>query len=183
MAAFDEAADLFVSVVNEASRTQPGTGPASVPGASATSSPMASERSTSSRSTSSVRSAPVADPKAYAAPGTAVAARARQAVDALGPGPEADGARERATACSGSLGAAAEDAVVGTPFGPVPLSAYLPTRTAELARIRSLDVADAIGIAADRERHAGPRNPWCARRDGGPEGPRAGSDACAGRAR
>ena len=145
MTAFDDAADLFVSVVDEVPESawgQPGLGSWSVRELVAH----------GLRALALVEEyllrpiEPVADPKAYAAP-DAVAARARQAVDALGPDPKSavHATRDRVLGIVRSAGAGA---VVGTPFGSLPLSTYLPTRTAELT-IHSLDLAAAIGVAAD----------------------------------
>ena len=144
MAAFDEAADLFVSVVDEVPDSawdRPGLGSWSVRELVAH----------GLRAIALVEEyllrpvTPVADPKAYAAP-DAVAARARQAVDALGPDPKrtVHAMRDRALRLVAS---AAVDAVVGTPFGSLPLRDYPPTRTAELT-IHSLDLAEAIGMVA-----------------------------------
>jgi hypothetical protein len=68
-------------------------------------------------------------------------------VDALAPDPKSavHATRDRVLEIVGSAGA---DAVVGTPFGSLPLITYLPTRTAELT-IHTLDLAAAAGVAVD----------------------------------
>jgi hypothetical protein len=145
MAAFDEAANLFVAMVDEVSDSgwdKPGLGSWSVLELVAH-----GLRALTLVEEYLLRPVePVADPKAYVAP-DAVAARARAAVDALGPSPKRTVHATRARVLDIVRGAA-PDAVVGTPFGSVPLVTYLPTRTAELT-IHSLDLAVVTGARVD----------------------------------
>ena len=73
-----------------------------------------------------------------------VAARAREAVAALGDDPAAaiDASSRRAVEL---LERTPSDAVVGGPAGTMPLALYLPSRTAELT-IHGLDIARALGV-------------------------------------
>jgi len=75
---------------------------------------------------------------------SAIAQRARDAVDALGDDPVATVRRdaERALAV---IAASPADAVIGSPMGSMALSAYLPSRSAELV-IHGLDLARALTL-------------------------------------
>jgi hypothetical protein len=68
----------------------------------------------------------------------AIAERGRQAVALLGDDPPA-AVRAAADRAVGVLGAAPDDAVAGTPFGTIPLPAYLLSRIAELV-LHGLDL-------------------------------------------
>lgn len=74
----------------------------------------------------------------------AVAERGRQAGAALGDDPLAT-VRSLADRVTSLVAASADDAPVATPLATMALSAYLPTRTFELA-VHSLDLAEATGI-------------------------------------
>ena len=85
---------------------------------------------------------PAAGPEYFAE--SAIAQRARDAVDALGDAPVATVRRdaERALAV---IAASPADAVIGSPMGSMALSAYLPSRSAELV-IHGLDLARALTL-------------------------------------
>jgi uncharacterized protein (TIGR03083 family) len=74
----------------------------------------------------------------------AIAARARDAVLALGDDPAAAvaAAAERVSAL---VAASSTDAVIGSPAGTMSLALYLPSRTAELT-IHGLDLARSVGL-------------------------------------
>ena len=82
----------------------------------------------------------------YASPEN-VAARGRAAVQLLGDDPPAAvrAAADRAVAV---LGAAPDDAVAGTPFGVMPLGAYLQSRVAELV-LHGLDLGTGVEPPSD----------------------------------
>jgi hypothetical protein len=90
-------------------------------------------------------------PPGYLEP-SAIAERGRQAVAALGDDPAATvwdcAQRTRAT-----IAEVRDDAVVGTPFGTMPLCDYLPSRCAELV-LHGLDLARAVGIDMTPDDHA-----------------------------
>jgi uncharacterized protein (TIGR03086 family) len=73
----------------------------------------------------------------------AIAARARQAVDALGDGPldTVSAASERVIAL---VRQSSPDDTIGSPIGTMTLADYLPSRTAELT-IHGLDLTRALG--------------------------------------
>lgn len=79
----------------------------------------------------------------------AVAQRGRQAGVALG-GDPAGAVRSLADRVTSLVGASADDAPVATPLATMALSAYLPTRTFELA-VHSLDLTEATGMAIPDE--------------------------------
>lgn len=79
----------------------------------------------------------------------AVAQRGRQAGAALGDDP-ATTVGSLADRVTSLVAASADDAPVATPFATMALSAYLPTRTFELA-VHSLDLAEATGINSPDE--------------------------------
>ncbi|ETX02617.1 MAG: hypothetical protein ETSY1_02910 [Candidatus Entotheonella factor] len=82
-------------------------------------------------------SAALADP-------TAVAARGREAGQALGAEP-AEAVREAADRVLAKVGKAADDACLTTPVGGMRLIDYLPTRVFELT-VHTLDIAAAISV-------------------------------------
>ncbi len=82
-------------------------------------------------------SAALADP-------AAVAARGREAGQALGDDPAA-AVRETAARVLAGVGAAADDACLTTPVGGMRLIDYLPTRVLELT-VHTLDLAAAISV-------------------------------------
>jgi len=75
----------------------------------------------------------------------AIAARGRQAGEALGADP-AQAVRDIATRVLAAVRVAADNALVGTPLGGMRLIDYLPSRIFELA-VHTLDIAHAVSLA------------------------------------
>jgi hypothetical protein len=90
-------------------------------------------------------------PPGYLDP-SAVAERGRQAVAALGDDPVV-GVRDAARRTRATITTADDHAVVGTPFGTMPLCDYLPSRAAELV-LHGLDLAAAVGLDRTPDDHA-----------------------------
>ena len=90
-------------------------------------------------------------PPGYLEP-SAIAERGRRAVAALGDDPVAS-VRASARRTHDTIADADEHAVVGTPFGTMPLCDYLPSRAAELV-LHGVDLARAIGLDPNPDDHA-----------------------------
>ncbi len=85
-----------------------------------------------------------ADAETRAGRDAAIAARGREAGEALGDDP-ATAVTALARRVEALVTRTPDDALVGTPAGPMTLSAYLPTRTFELT-VHALDLACALGV-------------------------------------
>lgn len=90
-------------------------------------------------------------PPGYLEP-SAIAERGRQAVAALGDDPVGT-VRASAQRTHRTIGAADEHAIVGTPFGTMPLCDYLPSRAAELV-LHGVDLARAVSLDLRPDDHA-----------------------------